>query len=344
MSFDKELINWYLEHKRDLPWRRTKDPYQIWLSEIILQQTRVEQGKPYYFKFLNAYPNVQALANASEEEVLKLWQGLGYYSRARNLHSTAKYIAFDLGGSFPASYKELVKLKGVGEYTAAAIASICYEEAQAAVDGNVYRVLSRIFGIATPINSGVGIKEFRQLAQKLINKDEPANFNQALIEFGSEQCKPRRPLCESCLFSVKCVAFNQDRIAQLPVKLKKQKVKKRHFNYLVYISEEGKTLMNQRRGKGIWEGLYEFPLVETASEAQLENLVADVPAEYSVINKEPVLYNDLPVVHKLSHQHIYTKFWIVKCDELPKEALSLAEVNKLPVPVLIENFIDTFDF
>ncbi|WZL90237.1 A/G-specific adenine glycosylase [Salinimicrobium sp. 3283s] len=344
MSFDKELINWYLDNKRDLPWRRTKDPYQIWLSEIILQQTRVEQGKPYYFKFLKAYPNVLALANASEEEVLKLWQGLGYYSRARNLHFTAKYIAFDLGGSFPASYKELVKLKGVGDYTAAAIASICYEEPQAAVDGNVYRVLARIFGIDTPTNSSQGIKEFRQLAQKLINKDEPANFNQALIEFGSEQCKPRRPLCGSCPFVTTCVAFNQDRIGELPVKLKKQKIKKRHFNYLVYISEEGKTIMNQRRGKGIWEGLYEFPLVETASEAQLENLVADVPAEYSVINKEPVLYNDLPVVHKLSHQHIYTKFWIVKCDELPKEALSLAEVNKLPVPVLIENFIDTFDF
>ncbi|MCX2838700.1 A/G-specific adenine glycosylase [Salinimicrobium sp. MT39] len=344
MSFDKELINWYLDNKRDLPWRRTKDPYQIWLSEIILQQTRVEQGKPYYFKFLKAYPNVLALANASEEEVLKLWQGLGYYSRARNLHFTAKYIAFDLGGSFPASYKELVKLKGVGDYTAAAIASICYEEPQAAVDGNVYRVLARIFGIDTPTNSSQGIKEFRQLAQKVINKDEPANFNQALIEFGSEQCKPRRPLCGSCPFVTTCVAFNQDRIGELPVKLKKQKIKKRHFNYLVYISEEGKTIMNQRRGKGIWEGLYEFPLVETASEAQLENLVADVPAEYSVINKEPVLYNDLPVVHKLSHQHIYTKFWIVKCDELPKEALSLAEVNKLPVPVLIENFIDTFDF
>ncbi len=344
MSFDKELINWYLENKRDLPWRRTKDPYQIWLSEIILQQTRVEQGKPYYFKFLKAYPNVLALANASEEEVLKLWQGLGYYSRARNLHFTAKYIAFDLGGRFPASYKELVKLKGVGDYTAAAIASICYEEPQAAVDGNVYRVLARIFGIDTPTNSSQGIKEFRQLAQKLINKDEPANFNQALIEFGSEQCKPRRPLCGSCPFVTTCVAFNQHRIGELPVKLKKQKIRKRHFNYLVYISEEGKTIMNQRRGKGIWEGLYEFPLVETASEVQLENLVADVPAEYSAIDKNAVLYNDLPVVHKLSHQHIYTKFWIVKCDELPKEALSMAEVNKLPVPVLIENFIDTFDF
>lgn len=344
MPFDKELISWYLDNKRDLPWRATKDPYQIWLSEIILQQTRVEQGKPYYFKFLNTFPDVFSLANASEEEVLKLWQGLGYYSRARNLLFTARYIAFELDGRFPSSYKELVKLKGVGDYTAAAIASICYDEAQAAVDGNVYRVLARIFGIDTPINSGPGIKQFRNLAQDLISREDPANFNQALIEFGSEQCKPRNPLCTSCPFAAKCIAFNQNRIAELPVKLKKLKVKKRHFNYLVYVSEEGKTIMNQRRGKGIWEGLYEFPLVETASEASLHNLVEEIPAEHGEINEDPVLFNELPIVHKLTHQHIYTKFWILECGKLSKDALPITEVNKLPVPVLIEKFIDTFDF
>lgn len=344
MPFDKELINWYLENKRELPWRATKDPYKIWLSEIILQQTRVEQGKPYYFKFLKVFPDVFSLANASEEEVLKLWQGLGYYSRARNLLFTARYIAFELGGEFPSSYKELIKLKGVGDYTAAAISSICYEEAEAAVDGNVYRVLARIYGIDTPTNSSLGMKQFRNLAQDLISKNDPANFNQALIEFGSEQCKPRNPLCGTCPFAAKCIAFNQNRITELPVKLKKLKVKKRHFNYLVYVSEEGKTIMNQRRGKGIWEGLYEFPLVETASEANLQNLMKEIPAEYARLKEEPVLYNDLPIVHKLTHQHIYTKFWILECDELSKEALPMAEVNKLPVPVLIENFIDTFDF
>lgn len=343
MPFDKELISWYLENKRDLPWRATKEPYKIWLSEIILQQTRVEQGKPYYFKFLRTYPNVFSLANASEEEVLKLWQGLGYYSRALNLLFTARYVAFDLGGRFPASYKELVKLKGVGDYTAAAIASVCYNEAEAAVDGNVYRVLARIFGIDTPTNSSLGIKQFRNLAQELISRKDPANFNQALIEFGSEQCKPKNPLCGTCPFKGRCVAFSQDRILELPVKLKKQKIKTRHFNYLVYVSEEGKTIMNQRRGKGIWQGLYEFPLVETASEANLQNLVKDFPEEYVFSSKEPVLFNERPIVHKLTHQHIYTKFWILECDELPQEGLSLAEVKKLPVPVLIENFIDTFD-
>jgi A/G-specific adenine glycosylase len=344
MPFDKELISWYLENKRDLPWRRTKDPYSIWLSEIILQQTRVEQGKPYYFAFLKAFPDVFSLANASEEEVLKLWQGLGYYSRARNLHFTAQHIAFDLGGKFPDCYKELIKLKGVGDYTAAAIASICYNEPQAAVDGNVYRVLARIFGVETPTNSSLGIKQFRNLAQELINRKDPANFNQALIEFGSEQCKPRNPDCISCPFSSKCIAFNQNRIAELPVKLKKLKVKKRYFNYLVYVSEEGKTIMKQRRGKGIWEGLYEFPLVETASEANRKNLVEEIPAEYIKVKQGPFLFNEFPIVHKLTHQHIYTKFWIVECDKLPEEALHKAEINKLPVPVLIENFIDTFDF
>lgn len=346
MIFAKRLILWYLENKRDLPWRATKDPYQIWLSEIILQQTRVEQGKPYYFKFLKAFPDVFSLANASEEEVLKLWQGLGYYSRARNLLFTARYIAFDLGGKFPQSYKELRKLKGVGNYTASAIASVCFNEAEAAVDGNVFRVLSRIFGIDTPTNSSAGIKEFRNLAQKLISRDDPANFNQALIEFGSEQCKPRNPMCSTCIFASECVAFNQNRISQLPVKLKKLKVQKRHFNYLVFLSEKGETVLEQRRGKGIWEGLYQFPLVETSSEASVEHLVQEEEFQnYSLTNtKDLTLYNESPIVHKLTHQHIFTKFWIYSCRELPQKGISFEEANKFPVPVLIENFIDTFDF
>ena len=346
MIFAKTLIEWYLNNKRDLPWRATKDPYRIWLSEIILQQTRVEQGKPYYFRFLEAYPDVFSLANASEEEVLKLWQGLGYYSRARNLLATAKYIAFELNGNFPSTHKELVKLKGVGDYTASAIASVCFDEAQAAVDGNVFRVLARIFGIETPTNTSAGIKQFRELAQKLIDEKEPANFNQALIEFGSEQCKPRNPYCSTCPFSSECVAFNQNRIPQLPVKLKKLKVRKRHFNYLVFVTETGKTFMQQRRGKGIWEGLYEFPLVETTTEASVDNLVHEEEFKnYSARSLDQlVLFNEDPIVHKLTHQHIYTKFWICQCEDLPQEGVTFEEANNYPMPVLIENFIDTFDF
>ncbi|HET8753426.1 MAG TPA: A/G-specific adenine glycosylase [Salinimicrobium sp.] len=346
MNFSKTLINWYLENKRQLPWRETSDPYKIWLSEIILQQTRVEQGKPYYFKFIEYFPDVFSLANATEEEVLKLWQGLGYYSRARNLLFTAKHIAFQLNGIFPDSYKELIKLKGIGDYTASAIASFSFNEPAAAVDGNVYRVLSRIFGISTPINSAEGAKEFKQVAQKLIDPDNPGTFNQAIIEFGSEQCKPRLPLCPTCPFSSQCVAFQQNRITELPVKLKKLTIQKRHFNYLVFISEGKKTMLKKRNGKGIWQGLYEFPLVETFSESGKENLVQDEEflAYLPAGNPKMVLFNEKPIVHKLTHQHIHTKFWILNCEELPQEGISIEEIEEFPVPALISNFIDSYGF
>ncbi|GAB2761039.1 A/G-specific adenine glycosylase [Salinimicrobium soli] len=346
MLFSKNLIRWYIENKRDLPWRRTNDPYKVWLSEIMLQQTRVAQGMPYYLKFINAFPTVFDLARASEEEVLKLWQGLGYYSRARNLQKAAKYVAEELDGNFPNTYKGLLSLKGVGDYTASAVASICFKEPVAVVDGNVFRVLSRVFGIATPINSTEGKKQFGELAQKLIDKKNPSDHNQALMEFGALQCTPQKPDCLSCPFSSGCIAFNQNRIAELPVKLKKQKIKKRHFNYLVFLSDDGETLVQQRRGKGIWEGLYEFPLVETTAEIGQADLVEEEAyREYAQqSSEEVVLFNETPVVHKLSHQHIHTKFWIVNCENLPSEGVSVKELNKYPVPVLIENFIDTFDF
>ena len=346
MLFAKKLTSWYLENKRDLPWRKTADPYHVWLSEIILQQTRVAQGMPYYFRFVNVFPSVFDLANASEEKVLKQWQGLGYYSRARNLHAAAKYVAYDLGGKFPDNYKDLIKLKGVGDYTASAVASICFNEPVAVVDGNVFRVLSRVFGIDTPINSTEGKKHFKEKAQQLLDPQNPADFNQAMMEFGALHCTPRNPACETCPFSEDCVAYNQNRISQLPVKLKKQKIKKRHFNYLVFVSEGERTVLQQRKGKGIWKGLYEFPLVETLSEATLENLVREEKCrDYLNLNKKRVdLFNDAPIVHKLSHQHIYTKFWIVNCEELPEKGVAFKEIEKFPVPALIEKFIDTYGF
>lgn len=346
MLFAKKLKTWYLENKRDLPWRATSNPYYIWLSEIILQQTRVAQGMPYYFKFINAFPEVEDLANASEEEVLKLWQGLGYYSRARNLQAAARYIVGELDGNFPDNYKDLLKLKGVGDYTASAVASFCYEQPVAVVDGNVYRVLSRVHGIDTPINTTEGQKQFKKLAQELLDKQDPATFNQGLMEFGALHCTPQKPLCETCPFSEECVAFNQNKISQLPVKLKKQKIKKRHFNYLVFLSEDGETILQQRKGKGIWEGLYEFPLLETTAEVSAGSLVKEsASGEYSLsANDEISLFNDEPIVHKLSHQHIYTKFWVVTGSELPGNKISVAEIEKFPVPVLIEKFIDSFDF
>ena len=223
MKWSETLLKWYFENKRDFLWRRTKDPYKIWLSEIILQQTRTSQGLPYYKKFIKEYPTIKDLALSSELKVLKLWQGLGYYSRARNLHSTAKYILNKYDGKFPNSHKEILSLKGVGDYTASAIASICFDLPHAAVDGNVYRFLSRYFGITTPVGSMIGFKEFKEKATSLMDKSQPGNYNQALIEFGALQCKPRKPDCSKCPFNQDCFALNYDKINILPVKRKVKK-------------------------------------------------------------------------------------------------------------------------
>jgi len=344
--FAKTLTYWYLKNRRDLPWRETRDPYRIWLSEIMLQQTRIAQGLPYYLKFINAFPTVFDLANASEENVLKLWQGLGYYSRARNLHFTSKHVAFQLKGNFPATYKELLKLKGVGDYTASAIASICYNENVAVVDGNVYRVLARFFDIETPINASQGIKEFKKLAEELLDKEDPGTYNQAIMEFGALQCTPQLPKCESCPLSHACLALKNNKVDQLPVKLKKTKISKRFFNYLVYRSKENTTIIEQRVGKGIWEGLYQFPLIETMNLLSPEEFMAHPEFQTLIdIKLHPVtLYNETPVVHKLSHQHIYTRFWIIENDGLHHKQIPVAKIQDYPVPVLIANFLKEYDF
>jgi len=345
LFFSKKHILWYLEHKRDLPWRTTKEPYNIWLSEIILQQTRVAQGLPYYNAFIAEFPTIKTLANAPEEKVLKLWQGLGYYSRARNLHFTAKYISEELRGIFPASYNELLKLKGIGDYTASAIASICFNEPAAVVDGNVYRVLSRYFGIVTPINSTQGIKEFKALAQELLDISQPGIYNQAIMEFGARYCKPQNPDCISCIFNDKCVAFQKKMVSELPVKLKKLKVKKAYFNYLVLLSEDNKTILQQRTQKGIWKQLYEFPLIETLNETEIEKF--QQLEEFKELSKENgitsiVLYNEKSIIHKLSHRHLHTRFWIAESSKLNSKSIPINTINKYPVPVLIEKFINSF--
>jgi len=344
MVLSNRLTHWYLQNKRDLPWRKTHEPYQIWLSEIMLQQTRIEQGLPYYYKFIKAYPSVFDLAKASPEEVLKLWQGLGYYSRVRNLHETAKHVAFNLNGIFPDNYKDLLKLKGVGDYTASAIASICYGEAVAVVDGNVYRVLSRIFGIDTPINSTAGIKEFKKLANELLDKEDAATHNQAIMEFGALHCKPQRPKCEICPFNDVCLALKNNRIKELPVKLKKTKIKKRYFNYLVFNLEDDKTILEQRTGKGIWNGLYQFPLVESEELLEKNELVVLDAFKKAIGNSdlELDLFNEIPIIHKLSHQHLFTRFWVVHSNVVPENPVDLKDVLEYPVPVLIENFLNEY--
>ena len=230
MSFAPKILNWYYKHQRDLPWRETREPYKVWLSEIILQQTRVAQGMPYYYRFVKAFPAVDDLARAPEEEVLKLWQGLGYYSRARNLHATAKIVAEDFDGKFPETYKGLKSLKGVGDYTASAIASFCFDVPEPVVDGNVYRVLSRYFGVGTPINSTQGVKYFKELAREVMDADNIRDYNQGIMEFGAIQCAPKKPYCLLCPLQDSCVALKENKVDQLPVKLGKTKVRSRYFN------------------------------------------------------------------------------------------------------------------
>jgi A/G-specific adenine glycosylase len=346
MSFSKILNHWYSNNKRELPWRQTIDPYFIWLSEIILQQTQVKQGLPYYQSFTTAFPTVFHLAKASESDVLKLWQGLGYYSRARNLHASAKYIVDELQGEFPNNYKDLLQLKGVGDYTACAIASICFNEVSAVVDGNVYRVLSRYFGIDTPINSSKGFREFKELAQELIDKKKPADFNQAIMEFGAVQCKPQNPECNRCPFQKSCVAVRDKRISELPVKIKPNKASIKHFNFLVIISSNQKTILEKRTGKGIWQNLYEFPLVETLKDIDVEPMTKLIKKNdfVSGFDFELNLYNDKPIIHKLSHQHLHTKFWIITVNGQLEKGIDFMDIHNYPVPILIENFIKGFNF
>jgi len=342
MKFSKILIQWYLQNKRDLPWRNSTNPYIIWLSEIMLQQTRVAQGLPYFLRFTEAFPTVFDLANASEEEVLKLWQGLGYYSRARNLHQTAKEVAFELQGEFPTTYTDLLKLNGVGEYTAAAIASFAYNENVPVVDGNVFRVLSRYFDVETDIASAGAKKEFTALAQELIPKGVANIFNQAIMEFGALQCVPKNPDCQNCAFNDSCLALQKKKVAQLPVKSKKLKVRPRFFNYLVFSDDDNKTLLHKRTQKGIWHNLYEFPLVETEIEENDQAILELIQNQKFVANdiEEIILYNPQTIIHKLSHQHLNIKFWKIKTQGKLENGIDWESAMKMPFPIVIYNFIE----
>lgn len=307
MVFSNEIIAWYNQHKRDLPWRHTADPYVIWLSEVILQQTRVEQGLPYFDRFLSHYPDVVSFAAAPEGEILRHWQGLGYYSRARNMHSAAKAVVAEHSGVFPNRYDDLIKLKGVGEYTAAAIASFAANEARAVVDGNVFRVLARYFGIDEPINSTRGKKTFLKLAQELLDGACPGLYNQAIMEFGALQCKPKNPDCGNCVLRLGCQALNDGRVKQLPVKLKGKASRNRYFNYFV-VEDGGRILINKRGQGDIWEGLYELPLIETPRCMALPELAMNeaVVAHFGPSADFRLLGG--PVKHVLSHQNLFAQF------------------------------------
>ena len=344
--FSKKVVRWFEKNKRDLPWRETKDPYRIWLSEIILQQTRVNQGLPYYLKFVDAFPSVFDLANASEQKVLRLWQGLGYYTRARNLHKCAKEVVARFNGKFPKTFDELKTLPGIGDYTAAAIASISFGQSVAVVDGNVFRVLARIFGIDTPINTPEGKRIFSKLANELVPKDHPDVHNQAMMEFGAKFCTPRNPSCETCTFQSECFAFKNSLQQQLPIKLQLKKARKRYFYY--FVIQQGKSLlMKKREEKDIWHGLYDFVAIETKRPVDPEKLFVESDS-LKKFRKGKLSEISGMYKHILSHQLIYSRFIQVSLSqdvELNGSGLkfySLRKVADLPKPVLISKFLSDY--
>ena len=363
--FSQQIIEWYSQNKRDLPWRDTHNPYKIWLSEIILQQTRVAQGMPYYQKFIEHFPTVQTLAAAEEQTVLRLWQGLGYYSRARNLHAAAKHISEELNGIFPTTHTEIKKLKGVGDYTAAAISSFAFDEVQAVVDGNVYRVLARFFGIEKDIASNEGKKEFRELAQKLINKKEPAIYNQSIMEFGALQCVPKNPDCKICPLNEKCTAFEKNLVEKLPVKSKKTIIKDRFMHYFVFVKEnsEKTVLVRKRQGGDIWQGLYDFFVIEFLNKdksnfepiKELQNKLEKDNFEIELNDNLKFVHESIIFKHQLSHRTLYAKFYTIKLNyevsendflwnKLKKnynlEEIKWQKLDKIPKPVLISKYLD----
>lgn len=343
-EFARLLIEWYHEHKRDLPWRNTNDPYLIWISEIILQQTRVAQGYAYYQRFIERFPNLESLAAAEENEVLKYWQGLGYYSRARNLHQAA----ISVNGVFPVKYEDILKLKGVGTYTAAAICSFAYNQPHAVVDGNVYRVLSRFFGINEPIDSGKGKKIFASLAHDLLDKIQPALYNQAIMDFGALQCTPLSPDCTVCPFKNRCFAFNHNMVSSLPIKQNKTKTSERFFYYLL-IRDNGDIYLNKRTENDIWKNLYELPLIESNTALAVDDFIrkqefASIFKENSVVNVR--LLNKTK--HVLSHRIIYADFYELEAQDIKMDFLSkytrlnMADLELYPVSRLMHNFFENF--
>ena len=323
------LIDWYASHRRDLPWRDTHDPYRIWLSEIILQQTRVAQGTDYYHRFVQRFPDIAALAAAREDEVLKLWQGLGYYSRARNLHAAARQVADEFGGRFPDTYEDVRSLRGVGDYTAAAICSFAYGQPHAVVDGNVYRVLARLFDTDLPIDSTQGRRYFQQLADGLLDRRRPGLSNQAIMEFGALQCTPRSPGCPECPLGDRCLALRSGSVERLPVKNGRTQARPRYFNYL-HIRCGSSMLLRQRTGKDIWQHLYELPLIETEAPAGWDTLhrlpqFAALTAEMGTLTLASTC--EMPR-HQLSHQTIHATFYEVgaeRLDRAPGDCLLIDE-------------------
>jgi A/G-specific adenine glycosylase len=343
-SFTAGLLAWNeQENTRDLPWKGIRDPYRIWLSEIILQQTRVEQGGPYYEQFIRAYPTVQDLAAAPDEEVFRLWQGLGYYARCKNMLAAARQIVNEHGGRFPDTYEEIRQLKGVGPYTAAAIASFAFNLPHAVLDGNVFRVLSRYFGIHTPIDSTAGKKEFAALAQELLPIGHAAAYNQSIMDFGAVVCKPQQPLCPKCPLAANCIALRQSLVSQLPVKSKKLEIKKRYFHYIV-LEYKNQVYIRKRTANDIWQNLHEFILLETPAPLDLPDLETTAGFR-DALRRVPYTVNGVSGTFKqqLTHQTIYSRFVLLSAGKQPRLTDHMAvprdQLSRYAFPKTITSFL-----
>ena len=342
--FAPTLLRWYADNGRQLPWRMTRDAYRIWLSEVILQQTRVQQGLAYYERFVERYPDICALAAAPEDEVLKLWQGLGYYSRARNLHAAARQVVELHRGVFPATYEAIRALRGVGDYTAAAIASMAFDLPHAVVDGNVYRVLARLFDLATPIDSTEGHKSFATLAQELLDTHHPATYNQAIMDFGATHCTPQHPACPTCPFADCCLALAAGTVAERPVKQGRTKIRDRYFHYL-HLTDGERTLLHRRREGDIWQGLYEFPLIETPDAVDFGELCRH-EAFLALLGGRTYRLRATKRMakHQLSHQRLHATFYRLEVAQLPATAgliaVPHAELDQYAISRLTERYLE----
>ena len=342
-KFASNLISWYSVNKRSLPWRETTDSYKIWLSEIILQQTQIKQGLSYYNKFVKLYPNVTALSKASEQDILKNWEGLGYYSRARNLHKSAKIVVDKYESKFPSNYDELIKLPGIGDYSASAISSFSNNEVRPVLDGNVYRFVGRMFQISTTINTPSAVKVFKNTLNLLISKNNPSDFNQAIMDFGSTVCKPKNPNCDACIFKLDCLSFIHNTIEKYPVKKKPPKSKSRILDYLVVIDKKRMTLINKRNEKDIWQNLFDFPLIETTSKVNKAKIKTFLSTNYESISLFDDIFLHKSIMHKLSHQNLKINFWIVKVSNPLIGGVDLNNLKNYPFPKPLISFISSIN-
>jgi len=340
MVLSKLILKWYDINKRDLPWRQTKNPYNIWISEIILQQTRMEQGIYYYNRFISKFPDLKTLANSDEKDVLLLWQGLGYYSRARNLHYTSKYLFNQLNSEFPETYDELIKLKGIGDYTASAISSICFEKAQPVLDGNVFRIISRVYEINNPIDLNSSRKVFKEKAKEMMPNERFGDYNQSLMDFGSIICKPIKPLCSSCVVSKICSAFKNNSVEYFPVKNSKNKVKSLYFDYIV-VKNNDYVLLEQIK-KGIWKNLYQFPVHISESQKDKKEILKFLAEKYQTKNLKINLIDSEFIQHKLSHINVRSRFWLTENRINIDEGIYVSSFEEYPMSKLMHKFIEKY--